>query len=124
MNNNVVLKKITIAMSLHHDVVREVFFLGGLELSVRQASAFLVGAENKNYKELDDAMFEAFLEGLILFSRGPSDDPEVLPMVLGNVVEGLVAQKKTAAIEALKEMVDEVYEELGAPSDFLEEDED
>jgi len=124
MNNNEVLKKMTIALNLHHDVIREVFFLGGLEMTVRQTGAFLVSPENKNYKELGDEAFGAFLDGLIDFSRGPKDDPEVVPMLLGGVVEGLAAGGKTAAVEALKEMVDEVYEELGSRSEFVEEDED
>ena len=114
MTNNEIIKKITIALSLHHDVVREIFLVGGQELTSRQAGAFLVGESNKNYKAVNDEVFAVFLEGLIEFSRGSKEDPEALPQLLGSVVEGLAEQGKADALESLKEMVDEVYEELSA----------
>ena len=92
MTNNNILKKITIANNLKHFEIKEIFELGGFEFSSSQIKAFMAGAKNKNYEKLSDEHLEGFLNGFIIYSRGPVDDPTLLPRTIESFIIGLMCR--------------------------------
>ena len=108
MDNNKVLKKMTIAMNLRNEDVREIFHIGGVELSVSQTGAFLVSDTNKNFKALSDEVLEQFTDGLITYSRGAKNAPNFVPLALANLVYLLGERGNQEALEALAGLVEDV----------------
>ncbi|MDX8381868.1 MAG: DUF1456 family protein [Ghiorsea sp.] len=114
MINNVVFKKVTIANGLKQFEIKEIFELGGLELSSSAIKALSAGAKNKNYTKMTDDQLESFMNGLIVYWRGDVDEPNMVPQGLENMVmnsnhdvllelESLVAEAQIALKEeALK----------------------
>ena len=102
MKNNTIFKKITIAQNLKHFEIKDIFELGQLKLSSSQIKAYMAGPSNKNYEKLSDAHFEAFLNGLIIFSRGEKEAPEIIPRAIEHYILGLM---QAGLSETLDEMV-------------------
>lgn len=104
MDNNRILKKVAIAANLRHEAVAEIFRLSGNTISPSQIRAFMAGPANKNFQALDDAMLEAFLDGLITYSRGTRDEPEALPQIFRHLVVHLAESERFDALEELTEL--------------------
>ena len=107
MDNNRILKKIIIANNLKHFEVQEVFALGGLECSSSRIKSYLAGSKNKNHERLTDEQLEQFLNGLIVYARGPLDEPDMLPRGVENYLIGLVESGNRAAIEEVTTLIAE-----------------
>ena len=112
VENNKVLKKITIAMNLRNEDVREILHIGGSELSISQTGAFLVSETNKNFKEMPDEALETFMEGLITYSRGAKSSPNFVPLALANLVYLLGERGNEDALQALSNLVGDVLSQL------------
>ena len=73
MTNNDVFKKVKVALGKLADMrdaeLKECFRLSGVEVSVAQFDSYKVGTENRRYKPMPDEALEAFLNGLIEYSR-------------------------------------------------------
>ncbi|PJA30798.1 MAG: DUF1456 domain-containing protein [Zetaproteobacteria bacterium CG_4_9_14_3_um_filter_53_7] len=107
MTNNNIIKKITIANNLKHFEVKEIFELGGLEFSSSQIKAFMAGSQNKNFEKISDEQFEAFLNGFIIYSRGPVDEPTLLPRTVENFIIGLIESGNTGAIDEIRCLIED-----------------
>jgi len=105
MTNNNIFKKICIANNLKHFEIKEIFELGGFELSSSQVKTFMAGSKNKNYEKLSDEYFESFLNGLIIWSRGPVDEPTILPRTIESFIIGLIEAGNSAAIEEIRSLI-------------------
>jgi hypothetical protein len=112
MNNNNILKKIMIANNLKHFEAKEVFALGGCELSSSQIKAFMAGPQNKNYVELNDEQLEQFLSGFIIYSRGSLDEPDLIPRGIENYVLDLLKNDNATALEELGCLVNDAMDGL------------
>ena len=117
MTNNNILKKISIANNLKHYEVKECFELGGFELSSSRIKAFMAGSQNKNHEQLNDEMFEGFLNGFIIYSRGSVDEPNLLPRTVENYIIGLVEAGNTDAIEEVRCLIDDASDALEQPEE-------
>ena len=112
MDNNQILKKISIALNLRHEDVREVFHLGGRELSTSQTGARMVNPNNKNFKAVSDEECESFLNGLITYSRGAKNAPTVLPLAIVNTVYSLAERGHVEALDSLGGLVEDLLEQV------------
>ncbi len=115
MTNNNILKKISIANNLKHFEIREIFELGSFKFSSSQIKAFMAGSKNKNYEKLSDEHFEGFLNGFIIYSRGPIDDPTPLPRTIENSIIGLIESTNVAAIKEIRSLIEGVEDNIRAP---------
>jgi uncharacterized protein YehS (DUF1456 family) len=70
LTNNMILKKMQIALSFKSDDMLGIFKLAGLELSKSELSALFRNKEHKNYKECGDKYMRNFLKGLTIYNRG------------------------------------------------------
>jgi len=105
MTNNTIFKKICIANQLRHFEIKEIFTCAGCEFSSSRIKAFMAGCKNKNYEKLSDAHLENFLNGLIIYSRGPVDTPNLLPRTIENCIINLIESGNTEAIAEIRSLV-------------------
>ena len=67
--NNILLRKLRIALAFKsYDMIR-IFKLGGIEISEGELSDLFRSDDNKNYKECVDKYIRVFLKGLIEYCR-------------------------------------------------------
>ena len=67
--NNILLRKLRIALSFKSYDMIKIFKLGGVEISEGELSALFRSEEHKNYKECGDKYIRVFLKGLTEFYR-------------------------------------------------------
>lgn len=67
--NNIILRKLRIALSFKSYDMQKVFHLGGVEISDGELSALFRSEGHSNYKECGDKYVRVFLKGLIEFYR-------------------------------------------------------
>lgn len=112
MNNNNILKKIMIANNIKHFEAKEIFALAGCNMSSSQIKAFMAGSENKNYVKLNDEQLEQFLNGLIIYSRGSLEEPDLIPRSIENHVLELLKSGNAVALEELGCLVNDAMDGL------------
>lgn len=64
LNNNLIFKKLTIALNLKSDDVLEILELAGFKLGKHELSAFFRKPDNKHFRECKDQVLRNFLKGL------------------------------------------------------------
>ena len=67
--NNILLRKLRIALSFKSYDMIKIFKIGGVEISEGELSALFRSEEHKNYKECGDKYIRVFLKGLIEYCR-------------------------------------------------------
>ena len=67
--NNILLRKLRIALSFKSYDMIKIFKLGGVEISEGELSALFRSEDHKNYKEWGDKYIRVFLKGLTEFYR-------------------------------------------------------
>ncbi len=70
LTNNIILRKIRIALSLKDDDMLAILKLAGIDLSRSELSAFFRDKEHKNFKPCGDQVLRNFLAGLAVRYRG------------------------------------------------------
>jgi len=107
MTHNNILKKIAIANNLKHFDIKECFELGGFELNSSRIKSFMAGPKNKNFENLSDEMFEAFLNGFIIYSRGSVDEPNLLPRTIESHIIALIEAGNEEALDEIRSLLDD-----------------
>lgn len=64
LNNNIILRKLKIALNFRDEDVCHAMSLGGFEVSKSELSAFFRKVGHRHYRELQDQMLRKFLQGL------------------------------------------------------------
>ncbi len=75
LTNNIVFRKLKIALDLQAEEVLNVIALAGLQLSKHELSAFFRRPDHKHYRECKDQVLRNFLAGLQQEYR-PQDQPK------------------------------------------------
>lgn len=73
MNNNLVLKKIKIALSLKSEDMMSILHLAEVKFSKHELSALFRKHDHKHYRECKDQLMRKFLKGLQLSYRPSSE---------------------------------------------------
>jgi uncharacterized protein YehS (DUF1456 family) len=77
LTNNDILKKLRVALKLRDDDIIEILNLADFKITKSELGAFFRSAEHPNYKPLQDQILRNFLNGLIIYKRGPKEkEPE------------------------------------------------
>lgn len=71
MTNNDILKKLRVALKLRDDDIIEILKLVDFPVSKSEISALFRAEEHPNYVECGDQLLRNFLNGLIIYMRGP-----------------------------------------------------
>ncbi|MEH6502354.1 MAG: DUF1456 family protein [Cycloclasticus sp.] len=75
LNNNIVLRKLKIALNLQNDEVLALLTQAGLSLSKHELSAFFRRADHKHYRACKDQVLRNFLQAIQLKYRADTDEP-------------------------------------------------
>ena len=96
MTNNDILKKLRIALKLRDEDIIEILMLAGFTVSKAELSALFRNEDHPNYKECGDQLLRNFLNGLIIYKRGPAPEkPETVPeKAAGQRVKPKITVKK------------------------------
>lgn len=70
LTNNIILRKLKIALDLKDDDILSIMKLAGVSLSRHELSAFFRRAGHKHYRECKDQMLRNFLRGMQIRYRG------------------------------------------------------
>lgn len=74
MNNNDILKKLRVALKLKDEDIVHILSLAGFSLSKSEVNAFFRNEEHPNYVECGDQILRNFLNGLVIYMRGPAGE--------------------------------------------------
>jgi len=107
MNNNTILKKLTVAHSFKHFEIKEIFEAGGANYSSSQVKTFMAGSQNKNYIKLTDEQLELFLNGLIVYSRGALDEPDMLPKMVENYIISQIEAGNSGMLDEIRCLIED-----------------
>lgn len=77
LTNNDILKKIRVALKLRDDDIIEILKLVDFNISKSELGAFFRKEDHPKYMALQDQILRNFLNGLIIYKRGPSDNAPV-----------------------------------------------
>ncbi len=73
MSNNDILKKLRVALQLRDDDIIQILKLVDFNISKTELSAFFRTEDHPNYKPCGDQILRNFLNGLVIYKRGPKD---------------------------------------------------
>jgi hypothetical protein len=131
MSNNEILKKISIAQNLRRGDIQQIFELADKLLSYSQVGSFMLKPENRKFIPLSDELFEAFLDKLIIYSRGTQEQPEIPPKSIQNVIIDLAERDNVEGLDNIiqcvndaKKAVFQAREQESQASESDEEDDD
>jgi len=71
MTNNDILKKLRVALKLRDEDIIQVLKMADFEVSKSEINALFRSEDHPNYKECGDQLLRYFLNGLIIYMRGP-----------------------------------------------------
>jgi uncharacterized protein YehS (DUF1456 family) len=71
MDNNDVLKKLRVALQLRDTDIVEILKLVDFKITTSELSAFFRAEDHPNYKPCGDQILRNFLNGLVIYKRGP-----------------------------------------------------
>jgi uncharacterized protein YehS (DUF1456 family) len=71
LTNNDILKKLRVALQLKDEDVLEILKLTNFEISKSELNALYRKPDHPNYKPCGDQLLRNFLNGLIIYKRGP-----------------------------------------------------
>ncbi len=73
MDNNDILKKLRVALQLRDSDIVEILKLVDFKITTTELSAFFRAEDHPNYKQCHDQILRNFLNGLVIYKRGPRD---------------------------------------------------
>jgi len=71
LTNNDILKKLRVALELRDDDIVNILQLADFKISKSELGAFFRNESHPKYMELQDQILRNFLNGLIIYKRGP-----------------------------------------------------
>jgi len=71
MTNNDILKKLRVALKLRDEDIIQILKLAEFEVTKSEVNALFRSDDHPNYKECGDQLLRYFLNGLIIYMRGP-----------------------------------------------------
>lgn len=73
LTNNDIIKKLRVALKLRDDDIIEILSLVDYKISKSELGAFFRKEDHPKYMELQDQILRNFLNGLIIYKRGPME---------------------------------------------------
>ena len=74
MSNNDVMKKLRVALSLNSDQIIEICELVGFTVTKSELGDIFRNDEHPNFKKCGDQILRNFLNGLVIYKRGPREE--------------------------------------------------
>jgi uncharacterized protein YehS (DUF1456 family) len=77
LTNNDILKKLRVALQLRDEDIIEILGLVDFKISKSELGAFFRKEDNPKYMPLQDQILRNFLNGLVIYKRGPMEEKPV-----------------------------------------------
>ena len=74
MSNNDIMKKLRVALSLNSDQIIEICKLVNFTVTKSELGDIFRNDEHPNFKKCGDQILRNFLNGLVIYKRGPRED--------------------------------------------------
>lgn len=74
MSNNDIMKKLRVALSLNSDQIIEICKLVNFTVTKSELGDIFRNDEHPNFKKCGDQILRNFLNGLVIYKRGPRDE--------------------------------------------------
>ena len=74
LTNNDILKKLRVALKMRDDDIVKVLELVDFKITKSELGAFFRNVDHPKYMECQDQILRNFLNGLIIYKRGPRED--------------------------------------------------
>lgn len=71
MSNNDVMKKLRVALKLNDDEIVKILLLANFTITKSELGAIFRNEDHPNFKPCGDQILRNFLNGLIIYKRGP-----------------------------------------------------
>jgi uncharacterized protein YehS (DUF1456 family) len=71
LSNNDILKKLRVALELRDEDVIKILKLADFDITKSELNALYRKPDHPNYKECGDQLLRNFLNGLVIYKRGP-----------------------------------------------------
>ena len=82
MTNNDILKKLRVALNLRDEDIITILKLVDFPVSKGEVNALFRTEDHPNYKECGDQLLRNFLNGLIIYKRGPMEPKTTVKKIL------------------------------------------
>ncbi len=76
LTNNDILKKLRVALKMRDDDIVKVLSLVDFKISKSELGAFFRSEDHPKYMACQDQILRNFLNGLIIYKRGPREDKQ------------------------------------------------
>ena len=76
LTNNDILKKIRVDLKMRDDDIVKVLSLVDFKISKSELGAFFRSEDHPKYMDCQDQILRNFLNGLIIYKRGPRENPD------------------------------------------------
>lgn len=80
MSNNDVMKKLRVALQLNDDEIVKILQLADFKITKSELGAIFRKEDHPNYKPCGDQILRNFLNGLIIYKRGPRPEKNDKPV--------------------------------------------
>ncbi len=77
MSNNDIMKKLRVALSLNSDQIIEICKLVNFTVTKSELGDIFRNDEHPNFKKCGDQILRNFLNGLVIYKRGPREEKKV-----------------------------------------------
>jgi len=74
LTNNDILKKLRVALKMRDDDIVKVLSLVDFEITKSELGAFFRSVDHPKYMKCHDQILRKFLNGLIIYKRGPREE--------------------------------------------------
>lgn len=74
MSNNDIMKKLRVALSLNSDQIIEICKLVGFTVTKSELGDIFRKDDHPNFKKCGDQILRNFLNGLVIYKRGPREE--------------------------------------------------
>ena len=74
LTNNDILKKLRVALKMRDDDIVKILSLVDFKISKSELGAFFRSEDHPKYMDCQDQILRNFLNGLIIYKRGPRED--------------------------------------------------
>lgn len=74
MSNNDIMKKLRVALQLRDDEIVEILKLANFKTTKTEIGAIFRNEDHPNFKPCGDQILRNFLNGLVIYKRGPKPD--------------------------------------------------
>ena len=77
LTNNDILKKLRVALKMRDDDIVKVLSLVDFKISKSELGAFFRSENHPKYMDCQDQILRNFLNGLIIYTRGPREEKKI-----------------------------------------------